>query len=266
MEDSNAKKTNIGIFGFGNMGQAIFNSLKKNQNLSFYVYSLDIDNVEGAACAGSIEELVEKSDIVFLCIKPQEFASLEKIKIKKELIYISIMAGVKIEKISDFFASDRIVRTMPNLNLLVGQAVIGYYANKQYFTAEELETIKRLLHSFGEYIQVEKESDLDAITAVSGSGPAYVFLFINALIKSAQSLGFDEEAARKMALETVAGSLKYLENMENFDLEDLIAKVKSKGGTTEAALESLGVDNFYSAWEKAIRSARNRAEELSNGK
>lgn len=265
----NKKKNKIGILGFGNMGSAIFKLLQQQnefkKHTSFFIYSPEIDHIKGATCVKNIEELFSASDIVFLCVKPQDFYRLPALNFNnsKKLIVISIMAGVPISRIKKIIPSSLIIRTMPNLPLQIGEGMIGWYADKSNFSAGELLFIKQIFSYFGEDINVKNEKMIDAITAISGSGPAYVFLFINALIKSAQNLGFNKEEAEKIVLQTAIGSLDYLKKQNKIDLEQLIKKVTSKKGTTEAALKELNVANYKKQWQKATIKAYRRAKELS---
>ncbi len=265
----NKKKTKIGILGFGNMGSAIFKLLQQQaefkKNTVFFIYSPEINQIKDATCVKNIEELFCASDIVFLCIKPQDFYLLPVLNFNKskKLIVISIMAGVPIDRIKKIIPSSLIIRTMPNLPLQIGMGMIGWYADKNHFSASELLFIKKIFSYFGEDINVVNEKMIDAITAISGSGPAYVFLFINALVSAARNLGFNKEEAEKIVLQTAFGSLDYLKKQNKMDLEQLIKKVTSKKGTTEAALEELNVARYKKQWQKATNRAYKRAGELS---
>ncbi len=262
----NAEKTqSIGIFGFGHMGQAIFKLLKADEKFSdcrFFICSLGVSKVKGAECVLSLKTLGEKSDMVFFCVKPQEFKSLpiEKIGSPKTII-ISIMAGIKINSVAKIANTKKIVRAMPNLALRVGESMTGWHADKKQFYRTELLTITNIFKTFGQDIFLKDEKQINAVTAVSGSGPAYVFLFMNALAGAAAKLGFSPSDALSLVRQTIAGSLKYSRG-EN-DLTGLIKKVTSKKGTTEAALKSLNSSRFYKQWEQAVKKAYERAEELS---
>jgi len=262
------KNINIGILGFGNMGEAIFRLLKKRPGLSFNIYSLNVKTTKGATYAKNIQELAEKSDILFLCIKPQDFYLLNRLDFPKkqtDKIVISIMAGVRIKNITKITGQKKIIRTMPNLPLQIGEGVIGWHTNKNLFKKSELKEIEALLSFFGKKFYVQKEDLIDSITAISGSGPAYVFLFMEALIQSAMHLGLSKEQSQQIVMQTINGSLAYINSQENnVDLKELIARVKSKKGTTEAALDTINVENFYNKWIKATNAARKRARELSS--
>ncbi len=260
------KKLNLGIFGFGHMGQAIFRLLLKqykiNSKLNFFIYSLGVKQVKRATCLSNLEELIKKCDIIFICVKPQDFYALNKTYKAPGKIIVSIMAGVKVAKIKKIFPSSKIIRAMPNLPLLVGQGVIGWRAEKT-INKKELKLIKNIFSAFGYSLIVKTEDELDKITALTGSGPAYVFLFFNALIKSAVALGFSPKIAKPMITKLILGSLEYVDE-RNENLVDLINQVKSRGGTTEAALKKIDLNKFYEQWRNAIYQAYLKAKELSS--
>lgn len=246
------------------MGQAIFSLLKKEPGIKFIIYSLWTEKVSGAKCTKNIQELFDKSNIVFLCVKPQDFYNLPSIKIdNQKLILISIMAGVRIKNIQRVFGARKIVRAMPNIALQVGKSVIGWCADKKCFRSSDLKMVENIFSKFGTSLYFESESMLDSVTAISGSGPAYVFLFIDALEKAAKKIGFDEKGSREAVIGTIEGSIAYLRNEKSANLEKLITRVKSKKGTTEAAFDEINITNFYSLWQRATQKAKKRSEELS---
>lgn len=252
------------------MGRAIFELLRKSSNASnpsqFYVCSLGKISKKGVRQLKSLEELEKICDIIFLCVKPQEFYQINftKPSVDKNPILISIMAGVNLKNIEKITGCRKIVRAMPNLPLQIGKGFTGWHANKKYFSKKELGLVKDIFSFFGKSIFVFQEEKIDAITAISGSGPAYVFLFIDALNKSAISLGFSRSQAEEIVMETVSGSVEYLRSLKKTDIGGLINKVKSKKGTTEAAFDDLNLKLFYKKWESAIKKARSRAEEISS--
>lgn len=263
-----AQKTNIGIFGYGHMGQAILKLLqqsgKSKGKLNFFVYSIGVKKIKNAACLDSLEKLINQSDIIFLCIKPQDFYNLKPFQ-SNHKIFISIMAGVKTDNIRKIVSSSKIIRVMPNLPLQVGQAVLAWQANTSRLAKNQLALIKNLFSNFGYSFQVNREAEIDKITAISGSGPAYVFLFIDALIKAATNLGLPQQQAEQIILQLTTGSLEYFKSVKNvYSPEQLIAMVKSKKGTTEAALNKLNTEKFYNQWQGAILAAHQRAQAISN--
>ncbi|MDD5050232.1 MAG: pyrroline-5-carboxylate reductase [Candidatus Pacebacteria bacterium] len=268
--DTKTKTTTIGILGYGNMGQAIVAQLQtmkaSKMNIEIVIHSLGVSNVPGARCVESSIDLFEASDFVFVCVKPQDFYQLKTLTIKnaKHLIVVSIMAGVRIVNIQKVFPGAKVVRVMPNLPLQIGQGVIGWYLKKDSLTSDEQAFLEKVFSVFGLSVPLQEEKMLDALTAVSGSGPAYVFLFANALIKSARELGFSQDVAEKIVIKAITGSIAYAVSKEHPDFERLIQMVQSKGGTTEAALNTLDVENYYTEWQKAIKKAYERAQEISS--
>lgn len=258
------KKTNIGILGFGHMGQAIFRLLKRQKGFNFFICSANLSKVKNVTCLKNLDGLAKKCDLIFLCVKPQNFYDL-KPAAANDKIFVSIMAGVKIKNIKKITRSAKIVRTMPNLPLQIGRGVIAWLAEEKLFKKTELADLDKLLSGCGYSFKVKNETDLDKVTALSGSGPAYIFLFLDALIKGGTNLGLKRAQAEQMVLELTQGSLEYFKSVRNtHSLGKLIASVKSKKGTTAAALDKLNTDNFYKNWRLAIGQAYQRARKISN--
>lgn len=257
---------NIGIVGYGNMGRAIAAILHPTISPKHKIYVLTKNEVtdDCVTPVPSYAALCQKADLIFLCIKPQNFhRDTIFCATPASPIIISIMAGVRIAEIQEKIGHKKIIRTMPNLPLHIGQGVVGYYANDDALSMAEQRMAMHVLQHCGTCIPVHKESMLDAITAVSGSGPAYVYLFMDALIQAAQSLGFDAEQARALVTQTIAGSVAYAATQKDTEIADLIARITSKKGTTEAALQTIPRKNFYSLWQHAIHAAHDRAIKLS---
>jgi pyrroline-5-carboxylate reductase len=252
----------IGIFGYGNMGRAIYKILKKEKKFDFFICSLDLPRFEGVEIVASLDALCQKSDLVFLCVKPQEFYQLEEIIKYDKPIIVSIMAGIPISAIKKIFPKNKIIRTMPNLNMQIGKAVIGAYLEKKKFRVDESEVLENLFNKFGKSVFVNQEKDLNKITAISGSGPAFVFLFYKSLVEAAQNLGFNEAQSKEIVSETISGSLDYLK-VSGLDADELIKKVASKKGTTEAAFKKLNIKVYKNKWKSAAEAALKRADELS---
>jgi len=264
----------IGILGYGNMGKAIAKTLndKSKKDLEVFIFSkgLQCDDCDRIVIVNSFAKLIEKSDVVFLCIKPQDFQTfkidsetMEMIKTKQP-VFISIMAGISIKQIEEKFSTKTIIRTMPNLPLQVGRGVVGWFVKKNSIEKRKLDELQKLLSCLGLLVEVEQEEKINAITAISGSGPAYVFLFLKALTEAGVALGFSPQQSREIVIETVIGSAIYAQNQKDYSLDDLIDRITSKGGTTEAALNGIDRKNFDNLWIEAVERACNRAKELSN--
>ncbi len=252
---------NIGIFGFGNMGQAIFKLLKSEKQYNFFINDLKKIKIKNAIFKNNLIDLINSSDLIFICIKPQDFKRIKIIDAKNKII-ISIMAGINLKTLNTKFRNAKVIRTMPNLTLQIGKGIIAWYFLKSNFQKKEISEIKNILSVFGRLIPLKREKDIHSLTAITGCGPAYVFVFINALIKSAVSLGFTKKEAQTLVIDTIQGSLEYYKR-ENINLENLINKVASKKGITEKALQVLNTKKFYNIWQKSIIAAQKRSIELS---
>ncbi len=206
------------------------------------------------------EEL--SGEIIVLACKPQQLETLKGLfEDKAPELLISILAGTKIEKLRKVFPKAKnIVRIMPNMPALIGHG-ISCYASEQKLSEEDKTSLLSILSAIGESIEC-LESDLDAVTALSGSGPAYVFEFARALTEAGMALGFSKEFAKKLTVETLLGSALLLKE-ENADAEKLRIAVSSPGGTTLAALAVFDEAKFPEIVKDALFAAKNRAAELS---
>ena len=211
-------------------------------------------------------ELARKADIVVLSVKPQNMTeALESIKgkLKKNALIISIAAGVKVATIRRVIGDLPIVRAMPNTPALIGEGASALFANNK--AKPMLDAAKSIFTAVGQAVVVENEKLIDAVTAVSGSGPAYYFLFMEHLMKAAIKIGLHETIAKSLVLQTAKGAalLAAEADKNNESVSELRRKVTSPGGTTEAALKILENGQFGSLITKAIKKARDRSRELS---
>ena len=170
------------------------------------------------------------------------------------------MAGITIQTMREGLNIPKIVRAMPNLPAQVGQGVTGFITSAEV-TNEETTKIQAILSATGTAIQVPNEDSIDAITALSGSGPAYVFYFMNSMMQKAEEFGFNANEAKDIVLNTFLGTAKLFESSET-TAETWIDKVTSKGGTTHAALTSFNTNDLDEKIKKGVQSAFNRAQEL----
>ena len=216
----------------------------------------------------SIEEMLEfKPGILILGCKPQQFDLLPE-SISSDTsgsLIISIMAGITIDRLNECFQEARnIVRSMPNTPGQIGAGITGYlFANDPDEYDHQL--TESLLSSLGEVVELPLESDIDALTAVSGSGPAYLFEFACALEEAARATGLSDELCKKLARQTIIGSAKLLEHNNETSPEELRKQVTSPNGTTQAALESFSENNLREIVRKAVIAAQIRSKELSSG-
>jgi pyrroline-5-carboxylate reductase len=177
-------------------------------------------------------------------------------------LQFSVMAGIRSDAIVRATGSERVVRSMPNTPALIGQGIAGLYA-REAVSADERRSAEALLAPTGRTLWVAREQDLDAVTALSGSGPAYVFYFVEAMMQAAQEMGLSAEQGKQLALGTFAGATA-LAQASSEPPEVLRERVTSKGGTTYAALSSMEASGVKGALVKAIRAAQQRAKELGD--
>lgn len=202
---------------------------------------------------------------VLLAVKPQNMReAVAKASVwATDALFVSIAAGIRLADLSRWLSgSERVVRAMPNTPALVHAGITGLYA-RPAVGREDRDTAETLLGSVGSTIWFENETDLDAVTAVSGSGPAYVFYAMEALEEAARRMGLEEGASRSLALWTFVGAAK-LAIDRGESPRALRAQVTSKGGTTERALEVLEATGVKELFIDAIRAARDRSVELGD--
>jgi len=212
---------------------------------------------------GEPEDCISKSDLIILAVKPQDTPALfARIKphIDPQQVFLSIMAGVKIEYISQALGVTKVIRAMPNLPAQIGMGMTAFTSSDEV-TRIELVMVQNLLNTTGKTIYVEKESAIDAATAISGSGPAYVFYFMDAMIKAARSMGFSNSESELLISQTFKGAVD-LYNKNNLSCEEWISRVASKGGTTEAALKSYVNNKVHEDIKEGAQAALDRAIEL----
>lgn len=212
------------------------------------------------------KEAAEKADIIVFCVKPQVLKNvcleIKDIVQKKHQLIISIAAGVRESIINNWLGADlAIVRCMPNTPSLIGAGATALFANKKVNEGQH-ELAESILRSVGITIWMDDEKKLDAVTALSGSGPAYLFLVIEAMRDAGKALGLSEKEAGLLTLQTAVGASRMaLESDE--DVATLRAKVTSPGGTTEKALSVFEKNKLKKIFYDAIEAAQKRAAELS---
>lgn len=211
-------------------------------------------------------ELAAKVDILILSIKPQDMVeALQSIKdaIEPNMLVISIAAGIKVSKIADALGDIAIVRVMPNTPALISEGASALFANEK--AKPMLDKAMSIFSAVGKAVVVEDEDLLNAVTAISGSGPAYYFLLMEEMIKAGVKLGLSEEIAKELVLQTAkgAGMLAVEADKSGEGPTILRQKVTSPGGTTEAALKILAEGKFGSLIAAAVRKAAQRSQQLS---
>jgi len=275
----------IGFIGAGNMGEAFVGALIRTGIFSpSMIYTSDIsekrlnilNKTYGISVMKDNFKVFSECEIIFIAVKPQhiyqvlsQISEHEGHQIPNRKIVVSIAAGIPLRKIEALLyntlnneAIERlpIIRVMPNTPALVLAGMSGMSANK-YVKAEDLNTIKIILEAIGKVIEF-KEEDLDAVTALSGSGPAYVFYIAEAMIEGGIKVGLEPDKAAMLTVATIQGALKLMEE-SNESPEILRRKVTSPGGTTEAAFKILEKNKVKQNIIEAIRAAARRSKELS---
>lgn len=267
----------IAIIGAGNMGSALIHGLIQSGHPPNQLVVADPDQEKLNALAvthGIMTSLdnavaIKNADVVIFAIKPQQFGTVaallaDSIQTQKPLI-ISVAAGITTHQIAEWLGNNiAIVRAMPNMPALIGSGATGLYANTAV-TASDHRMAESILRTVGIIVWLEREALLDVVTALSGSGPAYFFLMMEALEETAQSLGLNQDDAHLLTLETALGSARLALTSK----ESLIAlreRVTSKGGTTEKALAVLESHHLKEIFKQAIMAAKERAEELGPSK
>ena len=267
------KNKRIGFIGAGNMATAIINGiLGNNAKLPSELNVFDVDKAKlelmaqkGVEAASSCSELAEKSDIILLAVKPQNYDEvLNDIKdsVTDDKVIVTIAAGISIEYIRKRLGRNvPAVRVMPNTPLLLGKGASAVCPSEN-ISEEELEEVSRMFSLSGD-VAILPESKMNAVIAVNGSSPAYVYLFAKAMLDYAVSVGIDREAALSLICKTFEGSAEMLRS--SGDSPDvLIDKVSSKGGTTIEALKVLRERNVPEAIIDAMAACTKRAEELGS--
>lgn len=212
----------------------------------------------------SAEDCVHAADVVILAVKPQDCTDLfhrlrERFGIQDKLI-LSIMAGVRMDTIAKALGTNRIVRAMPNLPAQNGRGMTVYTGSVS-ISRKDLTVITNLINTTGKSIYTDDERMIDAATAVSGSGPAYVFYFLRALSSAAVELGFTEAEADLMAVQTFRGAIETYDRSE-LDADHWISRVSSRGGTTEAAISTFDRLTVHNDVKEGVHAAMRRAIEL----
>lgn len=259
----------ISFIGFGNMAKAIAKGLYQNPEFKIFAASPSLPvaiNAEGIATHTNNLSIMQDADILIIAVKPANVSKVlteVKTAIPKSCIVVSIAAGVSLNKLGDFCPPHQpIVRCMPNTPVAAGKGATALMANSFVNNAQK-KIIEEVFQDSGITAWLSNEEEMNALTALSGSGPAYVFLFIDAMIKAAQRLGLDEDLARTFALQTFAGAIALLEKTKETP-EALQKKVTSPAGTTAAAIAILQQQKFEELIFNAMQAASLRAEQLNN--
>jgi pyrroline-5-carboxylate reductase len=263
------------IVGFGNMGSTYARSFLASRYISPQnLYILDKVSQQSAAAGIQVpaaqvhyspDTYVSEADIIILAVKPQDFTELAaalRPYVQPHQIMLSVMAGVRIATITALTGATKVVRSMPNLPAQVGMGMTVFTTAGQ-MDQKELFIVQNLINTTGKSLHVEDEAMIDAATAISGSGPAYVFYFMQSMIQAAVKMGFSAAEAELLVQQTFMGAV-HLQAKGEHTCADWIARVASRGGTTEAALKVLNERDAQTVITNALESALNRARELGS--
>ncbi len=205
-----------------------------------------------------------QAQLVVWAVKPQSFAEAAApvAAHAQAALHLSVMAGIPSASLTKLLGTERIVRAMPNTPALIGQGITGLYARAAVSQADKAQ-IERVIATTGEHLWVGSEDKIDAVTALSGSGPAYVFFFIEAMMRAGQNMGLSAEQSRQLAQSTFAGAAQLSRHSPDSP-EVLRQRVTSKGGTTYAAITSMQQNQVGELFEQALQAAYQRAAELGH--
>lgn len=269
---SRASNDHIAFIGGGNMASAIIGGLRKQglaaaqiqvvepfeeqRNKLTRQFGVQVHEKPGAALASA--------GLVVWAVKPQTFkdAALQTRFHTKTALHLSVAAGVRSSSIARWLGTERVVRAMPNTPALVGKGMTALFA-RDAVTDDDRLAVEQVVKPTGDFLWLTEEAHLDAVTALSGSGPAYVFYFVEAMIEAGTDMGLSPEQARKLAVGTFVGASALVQASEETP-QTLRAQVTSKGGTTYAALTSMEQDRVKMLFMRAIHTARQRAGELGD--
>lgn len=258
----------IAFIGFGNMAKAILEGLAGTPATELHVYSPSAHRRTSHSYVHkhpSMQSCLAKANIIILAVKPLQIPTVLQEHAKdfpKNSLVISVAAGVKLAELERYLPEHAIIRCMPNTPVALGIGVIGVLANRVCSPAlcKEFEAVFSML---GNVLWLADENACDALTAVSGSGPAYVYAFLEAFTKAAETLGFDADAAESIAIQTAQGALALID-VYGRSPRELREAVTSKGGTTAAALDVLAEHGLETALEKATHAAYQKARALGS--
>ena len=253
----------VGIIGLGAMGGAIARALGESfMPTQLFGYDHQLNQADGLAIkrAGSARELCERSDMILIAVKPQQIDELiAKIAPIEDKLLVSIAAGVTISRLTSFGAT-RIVRAMPNLAALAGASLTGWVASAEV-TLLDRSTVQEIFATFGLELELADESTMDALTAVSGSGPGYLMAMAEALTTAAESVGFSTEQAELIVRQTLIGGGALLA-ADTRSFAALKRAVTSKGGITEAAFVAMPEAELTTLMSRAVIAGTDRARSL----
>lgn len=271
-QNPESSQKNVAFIGGGNMASAIIGGLLKQGMAPSLIQVIEpfeeqrnkLKQQFGVQTNASPGVWLAGADMVVWAVKPQTFkeAALQTVIHSQLALHLSVAAGIRSDSIAQWLGTQRVVRSMPNTPALVGKGMTALFA-RDAVTADDKLAVERVIATTGEYLWVKEETHLDAVTALSGSGPAYVFYFMEAMVEAGVGMGLSAAQAHQLAVATFVGSSALAEASSDAP-EVLRARVTSKGGTTYAALTSMEQNQVKPLFMQAMQVARHRAQELGD--
>ena len=262
----------IAFIGGGNMASAIIGGLIRQGHPASQIEVVEpwetareaLHKNYGLQAQSEAGPALQRAQIVVWAVKPQTFkdAAAAARAHTAHALHLSVAAGIRSDSIAQWLGTERIVRTMPNTPALVGKGMSALYARPAVSAAERAQ-VEAILATTGEFLWVDSEKQLDAVTALSGSGPAYVFYFLEAMARAGTAMGLSPAQAHQLAVGTFVGASELARRSDESPAV-LRERVTSKGGTTYAALQSMEASGVAAAFEAAMHAAEQRAHELGN--
>jgi pyrroline-5-carboxylate reductase len=260
----------IAFIGGGNMATAMASGLLKQ---GFPAAQIDVvepldearDRLQshlGIAAQPKAGPFLSSASIVIWAVKPQSFkdAALQNRFYTREALHISVAAGIPSDSIAKWLGNERVIRTMPNTPALIGKGITGLFA-RSAVTEADRQHAERVVAGMGQFLWLSNEGQLDAVTAISGSGPAYMFYFMEAMTAAGAEMGLERDQAYQLAVATFIGAGE-LARSSHEPPEILRQRVTSKGGTTYAAITSMDDSHIKDLFAKALHAAHRRAQEM----
>ena len=262
----------IGFIGGGNMASAIIGGLLKRGLAASQIQVVEPFAEQRAKLEQQFQVLVSdtpgtslsRANLIVWAVKPQIFqeAAEQTRGHTHTALHLSVAAGIRSDSIAAWLGTERVVRALPNTPALIGKGVTALFARPAVSAADRL-TVESVIQTTGDYLWLAQEEQLDAVTALSGSGPAYVFYFIEAMIQAGTAMGLSREQAHQLAVGTFVGASALAQD-SNEPPEVLRERVTSKGGTTYAAISSMEQAGIKQQFMHAMQAARRRAAELGD--
>ncbi|WP_223456695.1 MULTISPECIES: pyrroline-5-carboxylate reductase [unclassified Pseudomonas] len=265
-------KTRIAFIGAGNMAASLIGGLRAKGLEAAQIRASDpgeetrarVSAEHGIETFADNAQAIDGADVVVLAVKPQAMKAVcEALRpsLKPDQLVVSIAAGITCASMNNWLGTQPIVRCMPNTPALVRQGASGLFATAEV-TAEQRQQAQELLSAVGIALWLNEEQQLDAVTAVSGSGPAYFFLLIEAMTAAGVKLGLPADIAAQLTLQTALGAAQMAVSSD-VDAAELRRRVTSPAGTTEAAIKSFQANGFEALVEKALGAAAHRSAEMA---